>query len=360
MKRREVLKTLGGVGAGLGLGILPLSSSGCRPSSQGRFHLWTWAHGGVDRAAVEWRKRFARLRAAGFRAVLVSGGDASMLSAAARGEGLEFHRWTWTLNRNGDAWARENHPEWFTVSRNGDSCLDVPPYVDYYRWMCPTRRPVRDYLVEVYRRIASDESLDGVHLDYVRHCNVILPRGLWEKYDLVQDRELPQFDFCYCEVCRETFAAETGADPLDLPDPTADEAWREFRWRGVTELVGELCGVVRAAGKPISAAVFPTPSIARRLVRQAWDLWPLDAVFPMLYNGFYNEDLDWIGASVAEGVSAIPTHRRLHAGLYLPDLTPAELGRAVRIARDAGAAGASLFEMDGLTDAHLAALPPAS
>ena len=45
--------------------------------------------------------------------------------------------------RNGDAWVQENHPEWFTVSRNLESSLEHPPYVGYYKWVCPSRGPVR-------------------------------------------------------------------------------------------------------------------------------------------------------------------------------------------------------------------------
>jgi hypothetical protein len=102
--------------------------------------------------------------------------------------------------------------------------------------------------------------------------------------------------------------------------------------------------------------VFPTPAIARRLVRQAWDEWPVDAVFPMLYHRFYREELPWIGRGVREGVAAVRGRVPLVAGLYLPDLPPADLGRAVRLVRKNGASGAACFEMRGLTDAHLAAL----
>lgn len=58
--------------------------------------------------------------------------------------------------------------------------------------------------------------------------------------------------------------------------------------------------------------------------------------------------------------TAIWTRRRggppLCAGLYLPSLDLRELAEAVETARTAGAAGVSLFEMDGLSDEHLAAL----
>ena len=159
-------------------------------------------------------------------------------------------------------------------------------------------------------------------------------------------------------MCREAFAALDGRDPLDIPDPPADEAWRRFRWDSVTEAVRELAGAVHAHGKPITAAVFPTPVIARRLVRQAWDEWPLDRVFPMLYHSFYLEDIDWIGDGVREGVAALES-TPLNAGLYLPALEPVQLGEAVATAREAGAAGVSLFEMHGLTDEHLAAVKEA-
>jgi uncharacterized lipoprotein YddW (UPF0748 family) len=248
---------------------------------------------------------------------------------------------------------KDHHPEWFTVSREGRSSLTDPPYVGYYQWLCPTREDVRDYLTSRVAAVAADPLVDMVHLDYIRHSDVILPRGLWAKYGLVQDREWPRFDFCYCEVCRAAFVAEGGTDPLLLPDPSADAGWRAFRWNSVTGLARQLALAVHGAGKRISAAVFPTPSLARRLVRQAWETWPLDAVFPMLYHRFYEEDVPWVGTSVGEGLQALPEGRPLYAGLYLPDLPPADLRAALQSATSAGAAGVSLFEIAGLTDAHL-------
>ena len=332
------------------------------PSEEGKlthpeqeFKRWSWVHGGGSRTPQEWRAQYGRLADAGLHGVLVGGGDPSTHAEAAHTAGLEFHRWVWTLNRNGDEWVKANHPEWFTVSRKGESSLTHPPYVGYYKWLCPTRTEVRDYLRDSILEIAREPQVDGVHLDYVRHCDVILPRGLWSKYDLIQDREYPEFDFCYCDTCRETFASSHGTDPLDFPDPPANEAWRQFRWDSVTGLVGVLAEAVHGEDKPITAAVFPTPSIARRLVRQAWDVWPVDAVFPMLYHSFYEEGLDWIGEGVKEGLAslALPEAadflpRKLFAGLYLPSLSEQERAQAVEIAREAGADGVSFFEMAGL------------
>jgi uncharacterized lipoprotein YddW (UPF0748 family) len=220
----------------------------------------------------------------------------------------------------------------------------------------PTREPVRAYLSDLVTTIAREPGVDGVHLDYVRHADVILPVGLWAKYDLVQDREYPEFDFCYCDVCRETFRNETGKDPLLLPDPTQDREWREFRWNSVTGLVRVLAQAMRVEDATISAAVFPTPALARTLVRQAWDEWPLDAVFPMLYHTFYEQSIAWIGSATQEGADALQGRRPLYAGLYVPSLSPPELVSAVQHARDGGAAGVSLFAADGLTDEHVSRL----
>jgi uncharacterized lipoprotein YddW (UPF0748 family) len=357
MRRREFLRRAGAGAVGLGMVPAALSCSEAVPSD---FRAWTWVHGDRAYDDGEWRRRFGTIRRAGITGVLVGGGDIARLSAAARDEGLSFHRWVWMLHRNGDAWAQENHPECFTVSRNGDSTLDVPPYVGYYRWVCPTRAPVREYLTGITDRIAAEPGVEGVHLDYIRHSDVILPRGLWSTYDLIQDRESPEFDFCYCEECRQAFAAVDGRDPLGIADPTADEAWRRFRWDSVTRLVTEVAEAVHARSKLLTAAVFPTPTIARRLVRQAWDEWPVDMVFPMLYHAFYEEGLPWIGQGVREGVQALAASPvagdALNAGLYLPDLTPAELAEAVAIVRDAGASGVSFFQMEALSDQHIAAL----
>lgn len=320
------------------------------------FSAWTWVHGGGTTAAAEWRQRYSRLSDAGLTGVLVSGGETMVHAEAAHAAGLVLHRWTWTLNRSGDARVKAEHPEWFSVSRKGESSLTKPPYVGYYQWLCPSRPKVREYLSDVMDEIAAAPGVDAVHLDYIRHPDVILPRNLWEKYGLVQDHEMPEFDFCYCSVCREKFRKQAGSDPLTLKHPAANREWRQFRYDSVTQLVGVLARTVHARGKAISAAVFPTPTMARTQVRQAWDKWPLDLVFPMLYHAFHRESIAWIGRGVAEGIAALPASTPLVAGVHLPDLPPADLVRAVRVAREAGASGVAMYDLGGLSDAHLAAL----
>lgn len=163
-----------------------------------------------------------------------------------------------------------------------------------------------DYLVRLFGTLAETPHLDGVHLDYIRYPDVILPVALWKQYNLVQNEELPQFDFCYCAVCRAAFKQQNGVDPLELPAPSADPAWRQYRYDSVTRLVQRLVDVAHQKRIQITAAVFPTPGIARKLVRQDWTHWNLDAVLPMTYQSFYNEKVAWIEQAVREGVTALP------------------------------------------------------
>jgi hypothetical protein len=364
--RREFLVRAAGVAAGLvvvpagiarAVTFLPGSPADSAADLLPR--TWAWVHGRRERSPAQWRTRFALLRESGIEGLLVGGGDTRMLSDAAHAEGLAFHRWVWTLNRNGDTELQQNHPDWFMVSREGKSSLEHPPYVPYYKWLCPTRERARAHVRKTVEAVVADPAVDGIHLDYVRFPDVILPRGLWEKYDLVQDRELPEYDFCYCVACRDEFRAQTGLDPSALPDPPADEAWRRFRWDRVTHLVEELADSVHAVRKPISAAVFATPALARQMVRQAWDEWPLDMTFPMTYHQMYDQPVSWIGEATRQGREAVGRSANLFPGLYLPHLTPTDLELAIDAARDGGASGASLFESDRLTDDHLAVLAAA-
>jgi uncharacterized lipoprotein YddW (UPF0748 family) len=341
MNRRSFLAKVscGAVGASAAtwLGSQPTTDA----ASERRAKNWIWTGGGENLTADKQKRRFEQIKQAGVDAVLLSSYNAEVLSHA-KEQGLETHAWTWTLCR-GDKQLLQDHPDWYDVSRLGVSAATKPPYVGYYHFLCPSHEQVRDYLAKLVSDLADTPNLDGIHLDYIRYPDVILPFALWKKYNLVQNTELPQFDFCYCEVCRNAFKQQTGEDPLKLPDPPASAAWRHYRYDSITRLVNLLADTVHAKHRKITAAVFPTPSLAKKLVRQDWAKWNLDAILPMAYNRFYNEPPAWIETAVREGVAALPANRPLYAGLYLPDLKGAEFNRAVRFAIEGGAKGVSLF-----------------
>jgi uncharacterized lipoprotein YddW (UPF0748 family) len=199
--------------------------------------------------------------------------------------------------------------------------------------------------------------LKEIHLDYIRFPDVVLPEGLWSDYGIVQDREYPQYDYCYCPHCRQQFAAHSGKDPLEMDHPEDDPEWRQFRYDQITGVVKQLSDYCHQGGKQLSAAVFPGPSTARKLVRQEWEQWPLDRVMPMLYQRFYLAPLGWIGDQTAEGVRSIEKEKTtLYSGLYIPGLNPVDLQTAFRECLEGGATGICLFNYESMTPLHWEAL----
>lgn len=307
---------------------------------------WLWTRINKNKSDKEYQQWFALLKECGISGVMFEGYD-EKLYRLCKEAGLEAHYWKWTMNRSE---LLEVHPDWFAVNRNGESSFDKPAYVDYYRFLCPNHEGVAQYLAEDYVKEANKPYVDGVHLDYVRFPDVVLPVSLWKNYGIEQTSELPQYDYCYCEVCRAKFKKITGQDPLDLKYPMESQSWINFRLDAITGVVDQITKAVKGDGKNISAAVFPGPSMARKMVRQDWGNWSLDAYFPMIYNGFYNEGPAWIGRSVKESVEAVNGRAKVYAGLFFPDIK-GDFEEALDEAFDNGASGVSFF--DGPDEAYL-------
>lgn len=313
---------------------------------------WLWTNNNAKLGVDKWKRKLAFFKKNGIDAVLLGADYDSYKKIAkiAPNEGVELHSWIWTLNRGSEELMNE-HKDWYAVNRNGESVIDKPPYVNYYRWLCPSKQEVSDYIRDDYIRFASIEGLAGVHLDYVRFCDVILPIALQPKYNLVQDHEMPQYDFCYCETCRTKFKQQYGVDPMKLENPAENKQWIQFRYDAVSNVVKNIVeGVHNETGKPVTAAVFPTPDIARKLVRQEWNKWPLDAIMPMIYHSFYNKDIQWIKTAAAQGVEAINGRFPHYTGLFIPFFKQAtELTQAVELAIEAGSEGVAIFNENAMT-----------
>ena len=342
MKKRDFIKTslLSGVGL---LGFRQVVGASV-PEIQKTVVMkhWVWESPDVQEHEEILKAKYARFYKAGIRGVFFES-DSEKHFKIAKSAGIETHRWIWTMNRVEEDLLK-NHPDWFAVSRNGQSCSTHPPYVNYYRWLCPSKPEVLEYLKKQVATILDKDYTDGIHLDYVRYCDVILPVNLWKNYGIEQTRELPEYDFCYCETCRERYKAENGIDPLDIEFPDQSLSWRKFRYDRITDIVNALSEVAHQKKKTITAAVFPTPEVARRIVRQDWTNWNLDGVCPMIYHGFYKEQVSWIGDAVAEGVHFLCDRFPLYAGLFLPDFdSDNELKQGITTALQNGASGIVLF-----------------
>ena len=326
---------------------------------------WTWVGTDLKASDEEWKQRLGAWQAAGIDAILpevfnshsaaygsqhlpVAGEWLERLLPIASAAGVEVHAWMHTMTLNIPAYT-EGHPEYYSVNGKGESTAEKPPYVGYYRFLCPSRPEVHELLQRRVSELAAYGELTGIHLDYIRHPDVILAESLQPKYNIVQDREYPEYDYCYCEMCRAGFREQSGVDPLELDDPSANAAWRQYRCDLITCIVNEkLVPIGRRAGKSMTAATFPN----WQHVRQEWAAWDLDAVLPMLYHSFHNAGLEWIGEEVRNGEARLQRAFPLYSGLFLPALTPAELPRAVEVSMEAGAGGVSLFAAGSLSDEH--------
>ena len=358
MNKRAFLRHLGlGV---LGTAAVPLLRSGVLGSDDetpSRGKNWMWLRRGRGQTTDDWKHLFATARASGIDAVLpeVYNGHEALYESTrhpmggtwleellpiARDEGLELHAWMWQMPCNQeDVWAE--HPEWYAVNRLGQPSWKSPAYVEYYRFMCPSRPAVQEFLRANAAEVAAIDGVSGVHLDYIRYPDVILAKQFQKKYGIVQDKEYPAYDYCYCELCREEFGKQYGTDPLSLADPASSAEWRQFRYDRINNVVNEvLLPEIHGHGKHVSAAVFPN----WESVRQQWTTWKIDAVLPMLYHGFYDEEIGWIGENAAWGVRSVGGRMKLYAGLFAGHLDPRTLPEAIASARKGGAAGISIFE----------------
>jgi uncharacterized lipoprotein YddW (UPF0748 family) len=312
--------------------------------------FWVWVHADANKTAADWELDFEKLEDAGFQGILL-GANPEVLKIAipvAQRHNLEVHAWMWTMNR-GDADA-----SWLSVNQLGNSLAQQKAYVDYYKFMCPALPEVKIFLKSKLDELCAIEGLDGIHLDYIRYVDAILPVALQPHYGIVQDSVFPEFDYGYHPYLVDLYKQKTGIDPFSLDHPATDSQWLQFRLDVLNETVIELRDYIRKQGKEATAAVFPTPGMAREMVRQEWDTWNLDAYFPMVYHNFYNQDMDWIREVMLENKSTIPSTSKIICGLYAPELKKNDdLSNAIEAALAGGATGVAIFDYRAMNDEML-------
>ena len=330
--------------------------------------LYGWEGIGKNPDLETVRARFQDWKGHGFTGVCINAdiADIPALAKIAHEEGLEYHAWKPCMLQGGMP------HDWYCVNRLGQSADEFPAYVDYYKALDPANPEVQDYIVSMILDIAAIPDVDYVQLDYIRYADAILARGLRDKYGLdFSNGPYPPADYCYCDRCVEEFKELTGIDILAVEDPQAVPEWTAFRCGKVTELVTKICDAVHSMGKKVSADVFPGPdSYAVQMVRQQWNEWPVDMVFPMNYNDFYLEGAGWLATVTAEEVKAMGDVPVI-SGLFIcrewqrkaeikdPEghgLIPSEIATAVKGSMEAGAAGICLFTPESMTPEHWAEL----
>jgi len=364
MNRRNFNKTLLGASMGLMSGIGACKEAQVSPLVSGLPSQWVWMRPDIKKPMDHWKRTFEWCREIGIEGILpqVYGSHETLFEhpllkvkahwleeiiPIAHDAGLQVHAWMWTMPLN-DPEMIEKHPDWFSVNRLGQPSNTHPAYVPYYKFMCPCHPEVQEFVAGNVEALGKIEGLDGIHLDYVRQPDVILAEALQPKYDLVQDREFPEYDYPYSERCRNLFKEQTGIDPMDLGDKAPEhEEWRQFRYDAVSNVVNNHCvPMARKYNKKITAAVFPN----WEHVRQQWHKWDLDGFFPMLYQGFYNEDVNWIGEEVEKAKARLNNGKPIFAGIYMPDCKGEILEEAMQVVENSSAKGIAFFELGNLKE----------
>ncbi len=306
-----------------------------------RPELYLWVHGNANRSPMEWLQAFTCYAESGIGTVIIDGPTERIakLTSLARIAGLRVFAWLWALNRPGDATALQ-HPEWYAVNAEGKSCHQPGdrPFVEYYQFLCPNNKEVQQHLLEQVRQLASIPGLAGIQTDYMRLPDVELPRGLWKKYGLDMSQVHPAYDYCYCNTCK---AAHKTGD------------WKAFREQSVARVYNLLAAEIRKHGLLAACAVFPSPTLAARMVHQDWSLFHADLVLPMAYHSFYNEPSSWAAEITRHAAKESQGRIPLAPGVHLPDTAPAELRQHLDSLRSTGVHGIGIFSDDELTPEHL-------
>lgn len=261
--------------------------------------------------------------------------------------GIEVYAWLWTLNiEHGRNQILNDHPEWFSVNRRGESLADTKAYVDYYKFVSPSLPEVREYIRKKIIAYCEVEGLNGIVIDYHRLVDVILPTTLWSRYGIVQDKEYPEWDYGYHPEMIRNFMDRYGYNPTELDDPSKDEKWLQFRCDQVTEVANEISKVVHSYGKVMAASPFPTPAMSRAMVRQDWGKWNLDIVFPMVYHNFYTGDVSFIEDCTIDNMKQKNPNTTLYCGMT--GTNSMEMFESMDAAFNNGAEGVSIFTINNL------------
>src|SRR5262249_43277835 len=141
-----------------------------------------WLRPNLRQTGEDLRRDFARWRAAGIHGVnaeVYNGSSALFRSRRlpvksdwleralpiARAEGLELRVWMWCMPCLIPD-VMQAHPDWYNVNARGESAVDRPAYVDYYKFLDPARPEVREFVQGTVKELAEIPDLTGVHLDY--------------------------------------------------------------------------------------------------------------------------------------------------------------------------------------------------
>lgn len=336
---------------------LALAAVSCTEKKTEYPMFWTWLE---DLPDIDMETAFTHMEETGLDAVMLHAAsveDYRKDVEIARRHGITVYAWVWTLNppRQERPQIMAEHPDWFSVNRNGQSTLEYKAYVNSYKFLCPILPEVREYLVQKVKDICAVDGVEGICLDYCRLVDCVLPISLAYNYELFQDGEVfPEYDFGYHPAMLAAFQEKHGYDPREQEDPSRDEVWRQFRCDQITEVANLLCDAAHAAGKAVTASTFSGAGVSRFMVFQDWGKWKLDLAHPMCYTDFYTMDPSFARDATLQNQLAKAPGTTLMCGVDTElGGDPERIFEKMDAAFAAGATGISLYTVEGLESADL-------
>src|SRR5262249_30067358 len=127
--------------------------------SEKKFYFAAWGGPGSGTETNQ-QARPAKLADAGITALLPRDGPERLeaLIGLSKTFGIRIHAWHWMMNV-GRAKECQEHPDWYSVNRLGQSCRDFHPYVGYYSFLSPFSTGARGYVKKGVREIAQVKGL---------------------------------------------------------------------------------------------------------------------------------------------------------------------------------------------------------
>ncbi len=313
-----------------------------------------WNHSGMGAYPGDWDRTCKELAAGGFNMVLPNmlwGGLAHYASdvlprsrtfaehgdqiaqcvAAAKKYGIEVH--VWKVNYN-----LSTAPRDFTERMRRAQRTQVSAQGEPVHWLCPSHPENLKLELESMLEVARKYEVDGLHFDYIRY---------------------PDGDACYCDGCRQRFEKERGEKvaqwPGDCYRGTLRAAYRDWRCQQITRLVEAVSAEARKIkpGIKISAAVFSSYPGCRESVGQDWPAWVkagyVDFLCPMDYT---ESDLAFqvlVASQLKLVEGRVPIYPGIGATASRSVLSPDRVAGQIHHARELGAAGFTVFNLDRQT-----------
>jgi uncharacterized lipoprotein YddW (UPF0748 family) len=213
-------------------------------------------------------------------------------------------------------------------------------------WLDPGAPGVARALAAVFAELVTRyPALDGLHLDYIRHPDV-LPFSPGSRFGV-------GLDFGYGPATQARFRAETGLAPPTGADRANGTRWDAWRRDQVTDLVREIARAARAArpGLALSAAVWAYPERSYLSLFQDWPRWVDERILDFAVPMAYTTDDHLLDVQIRTYAGLGPTHLWVGIGSWLFARDPARAAAQLAAARASGLAGVSLFSWDAIAEA---------